>query len=137
MKYLFIGALCAVAVVGLLVLGYEQGKDEAVKEVTNITETLEEMYEDGGMLRLEPGVYQVDKPSWLSYVRTNENYWTAEGGHWANGEQWVKDDDCEILPENQFILYLFDSAERYEFNFTGNEDGIVEGTLILYYGEKK
>jgi hypothetical protein len=87
-------------------------------EPQDITEMLDNMSEQGGILMLEAGVYEITKPSELSYISYEDN------------------DNYEMLPENQFIIGLFDAATSYKFDISGDKETGATGTLTLYYGNK-
>lgn len=105
------------ALVTAFAFGDTIGKSSARDELIDITEMLDNISDQGGIITLEAGVYKITKPQELSYLS-------------------FSNDDDEILPENQFILNLFDSATSYKFDLSGDKETGVKGTLTLYYGEE-
>jgi hypothetical protein len=85
-------------------------------EPQDITEMLDNLSTQGGILILEAGIYKITKPSELSYLPLDDN------------------NSYDMLPENQFILNLFNEAESYKFDINGDKETGVTGTLTLYYG---
>jgi len=109
-------SLVAVFFLGVDIVG-RMSADEPLNSPIDITEILDNISEQGGTLTLEVGIYEITRPQELSYIR-------------------LSDDDDEMLPENQFILNLFDSATSDKFDLSGDKETGVRGTLILYYGEE-
>ena len=97
------------------IFGVKWDNQRIANKSVDITELLENISEQGGIVTLEAGVYKITRPQELSYIR-------------------LSDDDDGILPENQFILNLFDSATSYKFDLSGDKETGVKGTLTLYYG---